>query len=114
MIILQKIKMQKIKNRERYLYGKKLKMMDRRETIGRKTSHAVAILRRNSRSRQVERWITTTRGRRRSLITAPSLSLSFAGATSGTPANAGSSTFTVQMMDAAQQYDMKTLPLTVQ
>jgi hypothetical protein len=42
------------------------------------------------------------------------LSLSFAGLLSGTPASAGTSSFTVQMMDAAQQYDNKALSLTVQ
>jgi hypothetical protein len=44
----------------------------------------------------------------------PGLSLSFAGLLSGTPASAGTSSFTVQMMDAAQQYDNKALSLTVQ
>jgi hypothetical protein len=42
------------------------------------------------------------------------LSLSFAGVISGTPSSAGTSSFTVKMMDAAQQYDSKTLSLTVQ
>lgn len=42
------------------------------------------------------------------------LSLSFAGIISGTPSNAGSSTFTVQMMDAAQQYATQSLTLIVQ
>jgi hypothetical protein len=44
----------------------------------------------------------------------PGLSLSLAGTISGTPASAGTSTFTVQMMDAAQQYSTQTLSLTVQ
>ena len=42
------------------------------------------------------------------------LSLSLAGLISGTPSSAGTSTFTVQMMDAAQQYASQTLSLTVQ
>jgi hypothetical protein len=42
------------------------------------------------------------------------LSMSLAGVISGTPAISGTSTFTVQMMDAAQQYATQTLTLTVQ
>lgn len=42
------------------------------------------------------------------------LSLSLSGVISGTPAGPGSSTFTVQMMDAAQQYASQSLTLTVQ
>jgi hypothetical protein len=42
------------------------------------------------------------------------LSLSFAGVISGTPASAGTSSFTVQMMDAAQQWATQTLTLTAQ
>ena len=42
------------------------------------------------------------------------LSLSLTGVISGTPSSAGTSTFTVQMMDAAQQYATQTLSLTVQ
>ena len=42
------------------------------------------------------------------------LTLSFAGVISGTPSSAGTATFTVQMMDAAQQYATQALTLTVQ
>jgi hypothetical protein len=42
------------------------------------------------------------------------LNLSVSGLVSGTPSSPGSSTFTVQMMDAAQQYATQTFTLTVQ
>jgi len=42
------------------------------------------------------------------------LSLTLGGLISGTPTSSGSSTFTVQMMDAAQQYATAALSLTVQ
>lgn len=42
------------------------------------------------------------------------LSLSVSGLVSGTPTSSGASTFTVQMMDAAQQYASQTFTLTVQ